>query len=336
LTLAKRIEKTQRLEIRGDLLGVLLAYAYPDRIAQRRHTNGSTYLLSNGKGAHLHSEDTLFGSAYLVISDLDAKSSNATIYRALPLELDQIEAYLETSTIERVTWNESKARVEVRKALCLGKLTLKETQLSSMENPEVTEVLLDEIEAMGLAMLNWSKEAMRLRERVNFLHRHDGEFPDFSDSYLLEHLEEWLAPYLSGITTLKAVQSLNLHKILQGQLSYAQTQKLDTLAPARLKVASGSLIPIDYSDPAQPLLAVRLQEMFGTTETPTVMGGRVKLMLHLLSPAHRPMQVTQDLASFWADTYDEVKKELRGKYKKHYWPDDPLAAVATSRVRRRM
>jgi ATP-dependent helicase HrpB len=336
LTLAKRIEKTQRLEIRGDLLGVLLAYAYPDRIAQRRHTNGSTYLLSNGKGAHLHSEDTLFGSAYLVISDLDAKSSNATIYRALPLELDQIEAYLGTSTVERVTWNESKARVEVRKALCLGKLTLKETQLSSMENPEVTEVLLDEIEAMGLAMLDWSKEAMRLRERVNFLHRHDGEFPDFSDSYLLEHLEEWLAPYLSGITTLKAVQSLNLHKILQGQLSYAQTQKLDTLAPARLKVASGSLIPIDYSDPAQPLLAVRLQEMFGTTETPTVMGGQVKLMLHLLSPAHRPMQVTQDLASFWADTYDEVKKELRGKYKKHYWPDDPLAAVATSRVKRRM
>ncbi len=336
LTLAKRIEKTQRSELRVELLGVLLAYAYPDRIAQLRHANGSTYLLSNGKGAHLHHEDTLWGSSYLVISDLDAKSTSATIYKALSLTLAQIEEHLETSTIERVTWNETQARAEVRRAVCLGKLTLKETQLSSTDTPEVTEVLLDEIEAMGLEVLNWNKEAKRLRERVNFLHQYDKAFPDFSDACLLEHLEAWLAPYLSGISTLKAVQNLNLHKILLGQLSYAQTQKLDTLAPAKLKVASGSHIPIDYSNPSQPLLAVRLQEMFGTTETPTVLGGRVKLMLHLLSPAHRPMQVTQDLASFWASTYDEVKKELRGKYKKHYWPDDPLVAVATSRVRKRM
>jgi ATP-dependent helicase HrpB len=321
--------------IHTELLGILLAYAYPDRIAQRRHANANTYLLSNGKGAHLHNTDTLFGSGYLVICDLDAKHTNATIYKALSLTLAQIEMYLETTTIESVRWNETQARVEVRRAEMLGKITLTETQLSSIDHPEVCQVLLDELETMGLEVLHWSKEAMRLRERVNFLHRHDEGFADFSDAYLAENLEVWLAPYLTHISTLKAIQNLNLHKILLGLLDYVQTQKLDTLAPAKLRVASGSYLPIDYSNPIQPHLAVRLQEMFGTTETPAVMGGRVKLMLHLLSPAHRPMQVTQDLASFWANTYDEVKKELRGKYKKHYWPDDPLVAVATSRVKKR-
>ena len=218
----------------------------------------------------------------------------------------------------------------------LGKLTLKEMQLKSTNNPEITEVLLNEIEAMGLEVLRWSKEATRLRERVNFLHHHDECFPNFSDDYLRENLEEWLAPYLTNISTLKAVQTLNLHNILLGLLSYEQTQKLDTLAPAKLKVASGSNIAIDYANPTQPILAVRLQEMFGTSDTPTILNGKVKLMLHLLSPASRPMQATQDLASFWANTYNNVKKELRGKYKKHYWPDDPLEAQATSRTKKRM
>ena len=333
---AKRIEKVQSKTLNTELLGVLLAFAYPDRVAQLRHTNESTYLLSNGKGAHLHSEDTLFNSAYLVISDLDAKSTNATIYKALSLSLGQIEEHLETSTRERVTWNEEQERVEVRKVEMLGKLTLKEMQLKSTNNPEITEVLLDEIEAMGLEVLRWSKEATKLRERVNFLHHYDKSFPDFSDDYLRENLEEWLAPYLTDISTLKAVQTIDLHNILLGLLSYEQTQKLDTLAPAKLKVASSSNIAIDYTNPTQPILAVRLQEMFGTTETPSIMGGKVRLMLHLLSPASRPMQMTKDLESFWANTYDEVKKELRGKYKKHYWPDDPLEAQATSKTKKHM
>jgi len=328
--------KQQKQTINTELLGVLLAFAYPDRIAQLRHIKGNTYLLSNGKGAHLHNEDTLFGNTYLVISDLDAKSTNATIYKALPLTLAQIEEYLETTTAESVLWNEEQARVEVRSVEMLGKLTLKERQLQSTNTPEVTEVLLDELEAMGLEVLRWSKEAVKLRERVTFLHRHDAAFPDFSEEWLRENMEIWLAPYLADITSLKAVQTLDLHNILLGQLSYEETQKLNTLAPVKLKVASGSYISIDYSNPAQPVLAVRLQEMFGTTQTPTVMNGRVKLMLHLLSPAHRPMQVTQDLENFWATTYDEVKKELQGKYKKHYWPDDPLTAVATNKTKKRM
>jgi ATP-dependent helicase HrpB len=336
LASAKRIEKNQPRSLHTELLGVLLAFAYPDRIAQLRHTNRGTYLLSNGKGAHLHNEDTLFNSAYLVVSDLDAKSTNTTIYKALSLNLAQIEEYLETTTLRKVTWNEAQARVEVREAEMFGKLTLKETRLQNTDSPEVTEVLLDELEAMGLEVLRWSKEAARLRERVNFLHFHDAAFPDFSEEYLRENLETWLAPYLTNVSSLKEVQKLDLYGILLGQLSYEQSQKLDTLAPDRLRVASGSRIAIDYSDPAQPVLAVRLQEMFGTTETPAIMNGKVKLMLHLLSPAHRPMQVTRDLVNFWENTYAEVKKELRGKYKKHYWPDNPLAATATSRTKKRM
>ncbi|AKF25234.1 ATP-dependent helicase [Sulfurovum lithotrophicum] len=333
---ARRIEKNQTSTLHTEQLGILLAFAYPDRIAQLRHRNKGTYLLSNGKGAYLHSDDTLFNSPYLAISDLDAKSTNATIYKAIALSLADIETYLGTETQERVTWNEEEARVEVRKVERFGKLTLKETQLKSTDSPEVLEVLLDEIEALGLNILHWNKEAKKFRERVNFLHLHDESFPDFSDENLLDTMDKWLAPYLQNVTTLKACRNLNLYNILLGLLSYEELQKLNHLVPAKHKVASGSQINIDYSDPQQPVLAVRLQELFGTHDTPAVLGGKVKLMLHLLSPASRPMQVTRDLKSFWENTYDEVKKELRGKYKKHYWPDDPLEAKATSKTKKNM
>jgi len=341
LKLAKRIRVSigeaaaEPATLRSEALGILLAYAYPDRIAQLRHSKDDIYLLSNGKGAHLHPEDSLRGSRYLVISDLDAGSSNATIYKALRLTLAQIETHLETTTAERVSWNEAQARVEVRRAVTLGALTLKEAQLSSVDSPEVIQVLLERIRRMGLEMLGWSKEANRLRERVNFLHLHESSFPDFSDRRLLDTLEAWLAPHLEGISTRKALEALDLYPILRGMLTYSQIQMLERLAPEKIRVASGSRISIDYSDATQPLLAVRLQEMFGSIETPTVMGGRVTLMLHLLSPAFRPVQVTKDLANFWKSTYAEVKKELRGRYKKHYWPDDPLQAEATGRAKPR-
>ncbi len=235
-------------------------------------------------------------------------------------------------------------RVEVRLVKRLGRIILSEKPVKSTDNPEVIEVLLEELEALGLETLNWSKEAMSLKRRINFAVMHQSGFfgrlsptlPHAFDTYLLENMDKWLAPYLQGINSIREIKGLNLHSILLGLLSYEQTQTLDTLAPAKIKVASGSNITIDYSNPTQPILAVRLQEMFGTSDTPTILGGKVKLMLHLLSPASRPMQVTQDLASFWANTYNDVKKELRGKYKKHYWPDNPLEAQATSRTKKRM
>jgi ATP-dependent helicase HrpB len=191
-----------------------------------------------------------------------------------------------------------------------------------------------------LDALNWSKETEALRHRVNFARHHAQEhnidFPDFSETALLDSMDSWLAPYMSDMHTLKALKGLDLHNILLGLMSFEQTQSLNKLVPTKLKVASGSNIAIDYSNFEQPILAVRLQEMFGTKNTPTVLEGKVKLMIHLLSPASRPMQMTQDLESFWENTYEEVKKELRGKYKRHYWPDDPLTAVATSKTKKRM
>jgi len=335
---AKRIEPKPKTTLNTELLGILLAYAYPERIAKQRHTNTSTYLLSSGKGAKLHPDDTLNQERFLVIADLDAKATHASIYKAVSLTQPQIESHL-TEPIQEaqeIEWNEAEQRVEVRLVKRLGSIILSQKPIQSTDNEAATDLLLEELEALGLETLGWSKEALTLRDRVNFLNHHGIEFPNFSEDYLLRHLDTWLAPYAQGIHSIRGLKGLNLHTILLGQLSYEQIQTLDQLAPAKLKVASGSNIAIDYSDPTQPILAVRLQEMFGTRDTPTVLGGKVKLMLHLLSPAHRPMQVTQDLASFWAHTYDEVKKELRGKYKKHYWPDDPLEAQATSRTKKRM
>ena len=335
---ALRIEKVQRSDIDLELLGVILAFAYPDRIAKLRNDKSSTYLLSNAKGAVLHQQDELFNTGFLVIADLDARNKNATIYKALAISHTQIEEYLsdQLHTEEDVTWNEEQARIEARKITKLGAIVLKEVQSKHASQEKVTEVLLEELEVLGLESLNWSKEAGSLKSRVEFANHHSMNFPDFSEEYLLENLDEWLAPYMSGMKTLKALKGLNLHNILLGLLSFEQTQTLDRLLPAKLKVASGSNIAIDYSNSEQPILAVRLQEMFGTKSTPTVLNGKVKLMIHLLSPASRPMQMTQDLESFWKNTYEEVKKELRGKYKRHYWPDDPLEAKATSKTKKRM
>ena len=335
---AQRIEKVQKKSADLDMLGVLLAFAYPDRIAKLRNDKNSTYLLSNAKGAVLHPQDELFNTGFLVIADVDAKNTNANIYKAIAITHAQIEEYLDEQihTYENIEWNEEQQRVEARKVTKLGAITLREVQAKSASEERVLEVLLEELEALGLEVLSWSKEALSLRKRVNFLNTYQEDFPDFSGEYLLENMNKWLAPYLTGLTTLKSCKSLDLYTILLGQMSFAQTQQLNTLAPLKLRVASGSNISIDYSDPKQPILAVRLQEMFGTKSTPSILNGKVKLMIHLLSPASRPMQVTKDLESFWTNTYSEVKKELRGKYKKHYWPDDPLTAIATSKTKKNM
>jgi len=206
--------------------------------------------------------------------------------------------------------------------------------------------LIAAIREKGLEALTWSKEALGLRRRVAFLNYSKenvpqtadtvDNLPDFSDEWLLEHLELWLLPHLDGVTSFKACQKLNTYPMLLGLLSWEQQQRIDTLAPAKSKVPSGSAIFINYENPASPVLSVRLQELFGMVETPLLINGTVPLTVELLSPAHRPMQVTKDLKSFWENTYDEVKKELRGKYKKHYWPDNPFTAQATSKTKKNM
>jgi ATP-dependent helicase HrpB len=209
-------------------------------------------------------------------------------------------------------------------------------------NPDparVAEALLAGVREEGLeAALPWSKNARRLRERMAFMHHHaggsdDSSWPDVSEEALLGRAEDWLLPHLYGLKSAGDLDQLNLVEMLKSRLSWDQREKLDELAPTHLDVPSGSRRPLDYSNPEAPVLAVRLQEMFGLTETPRVAGGRVPLTLHLLSPAQRPVQVTQDLAHFWEKTYFEVRKDMRGRYPKHYWPEDPLAATPTNKVR---
>ncbi len=331
-----------------DMTGVLLGFAYPDRIAKCRDLRNSRYILSGGKGARLNVEDELFSAPYLVVADLDSAQTDARIYSAATISEDQIEKYFsELITKERSTrWNEETERVEAREITKLGAVTLDEQPVKNIESADIATALLSAIRAKGLDALTWDKEALGLRQRVDFLNYHKindpdkaniiGELPDFSDTWLLENLELWLLPHLDGIKSFKACQKLNTFPILLSMLTWEQQQRIETLAPAKIKVPSGSNISINYENPVSPVLAVRLQELFGMVETPLLINGTLSMTVELLSPAHRPMQVTKDLKSFWDNTYDEVKKELRGKYKRHYWPDDPYNAIATNKTKKKM
>jgi len=200
----------------------------------------------------------------------------------------------------------------------------------------VAAALLEGLAAAGVAALPWSERADALRARVAFLRRLDPEaWPDLSDERLAATLHEWLAPHLRGLRRRDDVRRLDLARVLEGRLTWEQRARLDELAPTHLVVPTGSRIPVDYGDPDAPALAVRLQELFGLAETPRVGGGRVPVTLHLLSPAHRPVQVTRDLAGFWRSSYFEVRREMKGRYPKHHWPDDPLQAEPTRRAKPR-
>jgi len=321
--------------------GLLLALAYPDRIAQRQRSGDARYLLTNGRGALFANPDPLASEPYLVIADLDAGSQWARIDLAAPLALDDIEQLYRQQIVESeaVIWDERTKSVRASRQRRLGALVLSEQALPKPDPSLMATALLDGVREAGLATLAWTPELQQWRTRVQFLRRMEGPdsaWPDLSDETLLRTLDEWLAPYLNGITTLERVQRLDLAQPLYALLTWEQQRDLDRLAPTHLTVPSGSKIRIEYDTPDLPVLAVRLQEMFGCKETPRIVDGKVAVMLHLLSPAKRPVQVTKDLASFWANAYQEVRKELRGRYPKHHWPDNPLAALPTAKTKRRL
>jgi ATP-dependent helicase HrpB len=323
-----------------DETGLLLALAYPDRIAQRQQGHEPRYVLANGRGALFANPDPLASEPYLVIADLDAGSQWARVDLAAPLSLDEIEELFVDQIVDReaVVWDEPTSAVRASRQRQLGALVLSEQALSKPDPSSIVVALLDGVRRAGLASLAWTPDLQQWRARVRFLRRVDGpdsRWPDLSDETLLRTLHEWLGPYLSGITALERVQRYDLTQPLQALLSREQQRDLDRLAPTHLTVPSGSNIRIDYESPDFPVLSVRLQEMFGCKETPRVVNGKVLVMLHLLSPARRPVQVTQDLASFWAKTYQAVRKELRGRYPKHHWPDDPLTFQPTAKPKQR-
>ena len=320
-----------------DLAGVILAFAYPDRIAGQRPGQREHYLLAGGRGALLPAGDPLAASPLLTVASLDAGQKESRIFLAAACDAAELRARQPGlfHWQEQVDWDERQQRVIALKREYLGKLVMREEQWAAADAGLIALAMAEGIRRMGLDALPWSKEARQLQARINCLRQWqpEGNWPAVDDEHLLADLD-WLLPYLSGLTRREQLRQLDPAAMLTAMLDWRRQQELERAAPQRLQVPSGSRIRIDYRPGEAPVLAVRLQEMFGLTETPTICHGRVRLLLHLLSPAGRPMQVTDDLAGFWQRAYPEVKKELKGRYPRHSWPDDPLTAQPTGRKKR--
>ena len=337
-----RAWRTQ-LGVRGDgcvdedATGWLLALAYPDRVAQRRSGTEERFLMRNGLGAVLDDGGTLTGAPFLAIADLDGRVPHSRIYLGAPLERADVERLFAAQVVREdlMEWDARSGVVRTHRRERLGAIVLRESPLRDPDEDAVARTLLAAIvRGDGLA-LRWSESARRVRERVAFLHALDASWPDVSDDALGEALEQWLLPRLVGLRRRSEVEQLDPGAVLLESLTWRQRRALEELAPTHVLVPTGSRIPVDYGDAAAPVLAVRLQELFGLAETPSVARGKVPLTLHLLSPARRPVQVTRDLAGFWRSSYFDVRKDLRGRYPRHEWPEDPLAAVPTRRAKPR-
>ena len=333
---ARDIARRFDLKGGGGDAGALLALAYPDRVARRRPGGRGSFLLANGRGAVLRDSDPLAGAEYLAIAETDDAGREARILAAAPLDEATLEAVLgdRIAWVETVAWDPSEQAVAARRQRRLGAMVLADSALPNPDPAAVATALLEGVRRLGLDALPWRDGAVALRRRVGFARALEGEaWPDWSDAALMETLEQWLGPHLSGLRRRGDLDRLDLAQILA--LDWEQQRALDALAPTTIPIPSGRRAALDYADPAQPVLAVKLQEMFGQAETPRVGNGRVPVAIHLLSPAGRPLQVTRDLAGFWAGSYAEVRKDMRGRYPRHPWPDDPLAAPATARAKPR-
>jgi len=272
-----------------------------------------------------------------VAAELDGRRPESRIFLAAPVSLAELEAHFagQIEDEEVVEWDDAAGAVLARRRRRLGALVLADAPLRDPDPAAVSAALLGAVAREGVGALPWSEGARRLRERLAFLHRLDpARWPDVSDDALAASLVEWLTPYLQGARRREDLQRADLAAALLALLPWQQRAALDEMAPTHVTVPTGSHIRVDYSDPDSPVLAVRLQEMFGLAETPRIARGAVPLTLHLLSPAQRPVQVTRDLAGFWRGSYFDVRKDLRGRYPKHYWPDDPLQAEPTRRVKK--
>jgi ATP-dependent helicase HrpB len=320
-------------------VGVLLALAYPDRIGRRRGGGEPRYTLANGRGAYFAQAQGLAREQLIVAVDLDDRERDARILLAAPLtraELEQRfgEHIRRTASVE---WVSREQAVLARRVVQLDALVLEESPLPEVPAQAAQDAMLTGVRELGINSLPWDEESRSLQARVELVRRLDskGEWPDMSDGALAATLDAWLAPWLTGVTRREHLARLPLTEILKARLSFAHQRTLEQLAPTHIEVPSGSRVRIDYLADGGPAVAVRLQEVFGLEQTPCIVHGRVPLTFHLLSPARRPVQVTRDLASFWRGAYAEVRKDLRGRYPRHHWPENPLEATATRGVRPR-
>ncbi|MFJ3484625.1 ATP-dependent helicase HrpB [Pseudomonas sp. NPDC090202] len=325
-------------------LGALLALAYPDRVAQQRKAGGAEYRLANGRAALFAEPDALMKEPWLVIADLGSRQDQREerIYLAAEFDPALFDSVLaeQVTQIDQIDWDEREGVFRAERQRKAGELIISREPLTGLDDSARAQALLALVRRKGLELLPWTPELRQWQARVGLLRQLDlqkqdaSEWPDVGNDALLDTLEHWLAPYLGKVTRLSHFANLDLSSILHNLLPWPLPQRLEEQAPHHLSVPSGSSVRLDYSE-HPPILAVRLQELFGLADTPRIANGRQIVKLHLLSPARRPVQVTQDLASFWNNTYAEVKKDLKGRYPKHYWPDDPLVAEPTARAKPR-
>ena len=334
----------KRLNVRSGqpdstLLAPLLAQAFADRIARRRGQEGR-YQLANGMGAMLDADDASGRHEWLIAPLLlqGSASPDARILLALPLDIDALmqtcPALLQRS--DTIEWDETQGTLKALRRSRIGQLTVKVQPLAKPSEEELHQAMLNGIRDKGLSVLNWTPEAEQFRLRLqcaaNWLPEYD--WPTVDEDSLLATLEDWLLPHMSGVHSLRALKALNVGQALRGLLDWSMLQRLDSELPSHYTVPTGSRIAIRYHEDNPPALAVRMQEMFGEAETPTIAQGRVPLVLELLSPAQRPLQVTSDLSAFWQGSYREVQKEMKGRYPKHVWPDDPANTAPTRRTKK--
>jgi ATP-dependent helicase HrpB len=326
--LRRAIGAGERSAADEEMAGPLVALAYPDRVARRRPGEAARYLLRNGQGAVLDPQ-ALGRAAWLACADLDGDRRESRIRLAAPMEEAEVRSLFgaEVGTADELGWDDAGRAVTARRVERLGAIVLREAALQDPDPTAVTALVVARIRGDGLSALPWSGAA-RLRERLAFLHALDGGWPDVSDEALLGTLEAWLGPRLAAVRRWADLEGVDLGAALLDLVPWDRRIRLDDLAPSHVVVPSGSRIAVDYADPARPALHVRVQEVFGLRETPRVGGGKVPLTLHLQSPARRPVQVTQDLGGFWRGGWADVRKELRGRYPRHDWPEDPATAAA--------
>ncbi len=338
--LARKL-KIRETGIHPENAGIILSLGFPERVARRR--GPLSYLLASGSRAGFKEPNTVSMHTYILAAHVEGPPGNAVIFLGAPIELPDLEQVWahEIQIQDTVVWDPDRQMVQATRQTWFGKIRIRQAPLPAPDPEAVQDAMIEGIRQMGLDALPWSRKQLQFRHRVCFLREQAGfsHLPDLSDDRLMETLASWLGPFLSGVRSARDLKSVDLAGALAAWLSWNDRQQVDTLAPSHITVPSGSRIPLSYTDGSQvlasPVLAVRLQELFGEIRTPTVADGRIAVTLHLLSPAGRPVQVTKDLENFWKNTYKEVKKDLMGRYPKHVWPDDPLSAAPTRRAKPR-
>jgi ATP-dependent helicase HrpB len=328
---------TESYTIEEQTPGILLALAYPERIARRRENNSSRYQMANGTTCVLPKGSLLAREEFLAIGEVDGIGAEVRVYLAAPIDKKDMQRVFADAIKEQeeIRWSSNDDAVVARTISRLGAVIISEQNIE-LRGDKVSAAMVDGIRQLGLECLPWDKESRSLQQRSEWLRKNldRTDVPDISNATLLKTLEDWLVPFLDTLWRRDQLQKLPLLDILHARFSFVQWQDLERLAPSHLNLPSGSRIALDYSG-AQPVLAVRLQELFGQVNTPNICDGKVIVLVHLLSPAHRPLAVTQDLHSFWTNTYPEIRTQMRARYPKHVWPEDPLSAKPTNRTVKR-